>query len=161
MEPVIGLAAILASLDPANQAWEGLDPLVARELLAQSPSRIGPLSKLLAPRAESLMALVGALVNGPDLSPAELAAAFQGLAGLAGSDADRIVDANVTLRSIAAERGIAVVAIAPIADLVEGDPTLVASDGLHPSGKQYAGWVELIAPVVRGLLAGPAASAAP
>lgn len=99
VEPVIGLAAILASLDPANQAWEGLDPLVARELLAQSPSRIGPLSKLLAPRAESLMALVGALVNGPDVSPAELAAAFQGLAGLAGSDADRIVDMVLSARN--------------------------------------------------------------
>jgi lysophospholipase L1-like esterase len=29
---------------------------------------------------------------------------------------------------------------------------LMASDGLHPSRAQYAGWVELIAPVVAGLL---------
>jgi len=69
-------------------------------------------------------------------------------------DADAIAQANAALRAVAAARGIAVVSIAPIADLVSGDPTLVASDGLHPSGKQHAGWVELIAPVVRGLLAG-------
>jgi hypothetical protein len=31
---------------------------------------------------------------------------------------------------------------------------LVADDGLHPSGRQYASWVERIAPVVQALLAG-------
>jgi hypothetical protein len=30
----------------------------------------------------------------------------------------------------------------------------VARDGLHPSGVQYSGWVDLIAPVVERLLAG-------
>ncbi len=34
------------------------------------------------------------------------------------------------------------------------DRGLVARDGLHPSGTQYALWVERIAPVVRELLAG-------
>jgi lysophospholipase L1-like esterase len=29
------------------------------------------------------------------------------------------------------------------------DPALVAGDGLHPSGKQYAEWVKLIAPAAR------------
>ncbi len=43
--------------------------------------------------------------------------------------------------------------IAPISDIVDRDPTLVGDDGLHPSAKQYAGWVELIAPVVRRLVA--------
>ncbi|MFO1539271.1 MAG: SGNH/GDSL hydrolase family protein, partial [Chloroflexota bacterium] len=69
-------------------------------------------------------------------------------------DAAAIAEANVALRAVAAARGIAVVAVAPIADLVSGDPTLIAPDGLHPSGKQLAGWVELIAPVVRGLVGG-------
>jgi lysophospholipase L1-like esterase len=32
------------------------------------------------------------------------------------------------------------------------DPGLVADDGLHPSGFQYARWVERIAPAVEGLL---------
>ncbi len=34
------------------------------------------------------------------------------------------------------------------------DAALVASDKLHPSGEQYRRWVELIAPVVEGLLGG-------
>ena len=33
------------------------------------------------------------------------------------------------------------------------DRSLVAADGLHPSGAQYALWVERIRPVVEGLLA--------
>lgn len=70
------------------------------------------------------------------------------------ADAAAIADVNAALRAVAEARGIAVVAVAPIADLVPGDPTLTAPDGLHPSGKQLAGWVELIAPVVRRLLAG-------
>jgi lysophospholipase L1-like esterase len=46
----------------------------------------------------------------------------------------------------------------PVADIYDisfeggGDPTLIASDGIHPSGAQYALWVERIAPVVRLLL---------
>ena len=33
-----------------------------------------------------------------------------------------------------------------------GDPALVAGDKLHPSGKQYAEWVRLIAPEARAAL---------
>ena len=32
--------------------------------------------------------------------------------------------------------------------------SMVAADGLHPSGAQYARWVDLISPVVEELLAG-------
>lgn len=35
-----------------------------------------------------------------------------------------------------------------------GNPTMVAGDGLHPSGAQYARWVDLILPVVEPLLDG-------
>ncbi len=35
------------------------------------------------------------------------------------------------------------------------DRTLVADDGLHPSGRQYALWADRIAPVVDRLLGGP------
>jgi len=59
---------------------------------------------------------------------------------------------NDILRELAAERSLAVVDIAPISDMVARDPTLITADGLHPSAKQYAGWVELIAPVVRQLV---------
>lgn len=76
---------------------------------------------------------------------------------------------NVLLRDAAESRGIAVVDVAPISGRVQQDPTLVATDGLHPSGKQYAGWADLVATTVRRLFAGtpdasgtsPAASGGP
>jgi lysophospholipase L1-like esterase len=65
----------------------------------------------------------------------------------------RIQRFNQLLRDAASERGIAVVDISAISERVPDDPTLVASDGKHPSGKQYAGWADLIAERVRQLFA--------
>ncbi len=59
---------------------------------------------------------------------------------------------NQILRGLAAERGIAWVNIHDISLRAANDPSLVAEDGLHPSGAQYTLWVERIAPVVAGLL---------
>ena len=59
---------------------------------------------------------------------------------------------NATMARLAAERGIALVDIHDISLEAATDPTLVADDGLHPSGAQYRRWVERIAPVVRDLL---------
>ena len=65
-----------------------------------------------------------------------------------------IADFNEVERAAAASRGIAFVDISTVARRVRGDSSLVAYDGLHPSGKQYAGWVELVAPVVEELFPG-------
>ena len=62
-----------------------------------------------------------------------------------------IADFNEIERAAAEALGIAFVDISAIAGRVPADPALVANDGLHPSGKQYRGWVELIAPVVERL----------
>jgi lysophospholipase L1-like esterase len=59
---------------------------------------------------------------------------------------------NALLRAAATSRGIAVVDISPVSDRVPEDPSLLTEDEVHPSAKQYAGWVELIAPRVRRLL---------
>lgn len=59
---------------------------------------------------------------------------------------------NAILTSIAAARGITVVDIYDISLGAAADRSLVASDGLHPSGSQYARWVERIAPFVAGLI---------
>lgn len=59
---------------------------------------------------------------------------------------------NAIMAAEAAERGIAVVDISSIANQAGADSTLVAADLLHPSAVQYSRWVELIAPVVEGLL---------
>jgi lysophospholipase L1-like esterase len=59
---------------------------------------------------------------------------------------------NRVLDALAAARGIAFVDIHDLSLRAREDPGLVAADGLHPSGAQYALWVERIAPVVEGLL---------
>jgi lysophospholipase L1-like esterase len=61
---------------------------------------------------------------------------------------------NTILERLATERGIAYVDTYDLSLRAAADRTLVADDGLHPSGAQYALWVERIAPVVERLLSG-------
>jgi lysophospholipase L1-like esterase len=63
-----------------------------------------------------------------------------------------IVRANDTMNEVAGARAIAVVDIFDLSQRVATDRSLVAADGLHPSGAQYRLWVEEIEPVVRDLL---------
>jgi acyl-CoA thioesterase-1 len=51
---------------------------------------------------------------------------------------------NTITRQVAEEYKIAYIDITPISRTGLNVPSLVASDGLHPSGEQYAGWVEEI-----------------
>jgi lysophospholipase L1-like esterase len=60
---------------------------------------------------------------------------------------------NAINTELAKGRGIAVVDIHDLSLLAATDRSLVANDGLHPSGAQYALWVERIVPVVAGALA--------
>jgi lysophospholipase L1-like esterase len=48
--------------------------------------------------------------------------------------------------------GVYYVDITPITKQVATDPSLVAADGLHPSGKMYGLWVNLLEPVVKARL---------
>jgi acyl-CoA thioesterase-1 len=60
---------------------------------------------------------------------------------------------NTVLEEAAQARGIAFVPdVFEISRRVASDPSLVAADGLHPSGAQYALWVEAIRPVVEPLI---------
>lgn len=76
------------------------------------------------------------------------------------AQSDAIVRFNAILREGCELRGATFVPeIFEISLEASDDSALVASDGLHPSGEQYRRWVEVIEPVVRGLVgAGPAAS---
>jgi lysophospholipase L1-like esterase len=65
---------------------------------------------------------------------------------------DAIVAANADMARLATERGIAFVDIFDLSIGAATDRSLVAGDGLHPSGAQYALWVERILPVVEALL---------
>lgn len=69
---------------------------------------------------------------------------------------------NAILAEEAATRGMHLIDISGVSDRVAVDPSLLATDGLHPSAKQYAGWVELIATRMRPALAeGGAPTASP
>jgi lysophospholipase L1-like esterase len=60
---------------------------------------------------------------------------------------------NAILRALAVERDIVFVDILDLSLRALDDRTLVAADGLHPSGAQYALWVDRIAPAVLRLMA--------
>ena len=59
---------------------------------------------------------------------------------------------NNSLTQLAAVHGITVVDIYDLSLRAAADRSLVAGDGLHPSGAQYALWVQRIAPEVERLL---------
>ncbi len=63
-----------------------------------------------------------------------------------------IVACNAAMQRLAIGRGIAFVDTFDISLRAADDRSLVATDGLHPSGMQYALWVERIRPVVEALL---------
>jgi lysophospholipase L1-like esterase len=61
---------------------------------------------------------------------------------------------NDILRGACEERGMRFVPdVFEISQAAEDDTTLVARDGLHPSGAQYGLWVDAMLPVVREMLA--------
>ena len=65
----------------------------------------------------------------------------------------REIDAfNSVSREGAGQRGAAYVDVTPISRRAAEVSSLVAGDGLHPSGEMYARWVDQALPVVRGLL---------
>jgi lysophospholipase L1-like esterase len=59
---------------------------------------------------------------------------------------------NASLSELAGARGIAYVDTYDLSLRAATDRSLLAGDGLHPSGAQYALWVERIGPVVRRLI---------
>jgi lysophospholipase L1-like esterase len=68
---------------------------------------------------------------------------------------DGIVANNAIMARASVERGIRYVDTFDLSRQAASDRSLVAADGLHPSGRQYALWVGRIAPVVAGLLDAP------
>ena len=63
-----------------------------------------------------------------------------------------IIEANRIMARQSTDRGVAFVDIFDLSSRAARDRSLVAGDGLHPSGAQYHLWVERIAPVVAALL---------
>jgi lysophospholipase L1-like esterase len=97
---------------------------------------------------ETLIAAVGAghivAVSIPDYTLTPQGAAF----GDPEQQRAEIGRFNEVMAAHCARRGITFVSIDSVANLAGTDRSLVARDGLHPSGAQYGGWVDLIAPAV-------------
>lgn len=55
---------------------------------------------------------------------------------------------NAINRAEAEKAGVWYVDVTAVSRQATTDPALIAGDGLHPSGKMYAAWVELALPVV-------------
>lgn len=56
---------------------------------------------------------------------------------------------NQAASDLCREAGVAFIDIGPGFRKAGADPELVASDGLHPSGKAYAGWASLLCAAIR------------
>lgn len=85
----------------------------------------------------------------PDYTVTPMGAAF----GDPAAQSAQIFRFNAILQTAAGLRGIAFVPeIFAISQRAASDRTLVANDGLHPSGAQYTLWVDAIQPVVEGVL---------
>lgn len=59
---------------------------------------------------------------------------------------------NSVNREETLKAGTRYVDITPVSRQAANDPTLIAGDRLHPSGKMYAMWVDLIYPIVLNIL---------
>jgi lysophospholipase L1-like esterase len=101
---------------------------------------------------DELVARVGAgrvlVVTTPDYTVTPAGGDF----GDPGGQAAGIRAVNAVLTSQAEARDITVVDVYDLSLLAGTDRSLVARDGLHPSGAQYALWVERLVPVVQALL---------
>ncbi len=87
----------------------------------------------------------------PDYTVTPSGAAF----GDPAHQSDAIARFNVILREACEHREVRFVPETfEISQAALEDPSLVADDGLHPSGKQYSLWVDAIEPVVRELIEG-------
>ena len=99
------------------------------------------------------MELVGAggivVVTIPDYTVTPQGAAF----GDRQQQSAAIHESNEIMTELASGLGITVVDIHDISLEAATDRSLVAGDGLHPSGIQYTRWVDRIAPALEATLA--------
>lgn len=59
---------------------------------------------------------------------------------------------NAINKEVTLQNGIAYIDITPSTRQAANDPSLIAGDGLHPSGKEYAVWAGMLAPLIKKIL---------
>jgi len=162
--PTLGLVANLAIngftsqdlIDVELPALAGLGPEFASVLIGVNDVVRGvPPGTFRANAARILDALLARLaanrivtVATPDYTVTPQGASF----GDPATQAAGIRANNAALLELAGARGVAFVDTHDLSLRAANDRSLVAADGLHPSGAQYALWVERIEPVVAELL---------
>jgi acyl-CoA thioesterase I len=130
-----GFASILVGVNdvvqgvPPETYEANLETILAALLASLPPSRI-------------------VAVTTPDYTVTPQGSAY----GDPGVQSAAIRRANASFERLARARGIAVVDVHDLSLRAATDRSLVADDGLHPSGRQYRLWVDRIAPVVEDLL---------
>ena len=121
-----------------NDVVQGVPPATYREnvrhILDDVVSRVGAERVVVVTTPDYTVTPAGADYGNPDTQAAGIRAN------------------NAILLEVALIYAVPVVDIHDISLAAATDPTLVATDGLHPSGAQYARWVERIAPAVVALL---------
>ncbi len=69
------------------------------------------------------------------------------------SEIAKQIDAfNAINKQITLDKAVKYIDITPSSRMAASDPSLVAGDGLHPSGKEYQKWAALLAPVIKAAL---------
>ena len=138
-------------------ALPGLDPKLVtlmigvNDVVAERPdelyaNEVGNILDLITVRIPGVRILC---IATPDYTVTPQGSAF----GNPAEQSARIEGINTILREACESRQIRFVPdIFAISQKAATDPSLVASDGLHPSGKQYRLWVDAIAPVVEEML---------
>ncbi len=87
----------------------------------------------------------------PDWGVTPYAARLERDPAAVGADVDAF---NAINRAEAERLGAHYLDVAPISRKAAADPSLLAADGLHPSGRMYAEWARLALPAAREALAG-------
>ena len=127
----------------------GVNDVVQRVPAASYRANVAAILSSVVARVSTARAFV---VTTPDYTVTPQGAEY----GDPAQQAAGILENNAIITDAAAQRGIAVVDIHDLSLAAATDRSLVADDGLHPSGAQYARWVERIAPAIAAILAGAA-----
>lgn len=64
----------------------------------------------------------------------------------------QIDEFNAINKEVTLQNGITYADITPLTRKGADDPSLIANDGLHPSGKEYAVWANILAPLIKKVL---------
>lgn len=59
---------------------------------------------------------------------------------------------NAINKDVTLQNGITYIDITPSSRKAADDPSLIADDGLHPSGKEYAVWANMLVPLIKKVL---------